>query len=226
MSKIIISIAFLTVFVLMGFYAHVQTCSVETEALKGTYKGGCKNGRAHGKGIATGEDSYNGEFKNGYPDGKGKYKWKNGDWYDGAWKKGVMEGKGEMHYANKTGSDTMKTGFWKKGKYAGKYENPYTIHSKTAKIGAVEVSLDTTLNNTNVIINADQVFGGKATLTNIQLINGRYLTQSPIDKPRLSVTLLQGVVFPFRAMFYYNTEHILDIELFETGHWTIDIRIN
>ena len=67
------------------------------DSLKGTYEGDCKNGKADGKGKATGTDSYDGEFKNGLPDGIGKYNWKSGDYYEGEWKKGLKDGKGEMH---------------------------------------------------------------------------------------------------------------------------------
>ena len=41
---------------------------------------------ANGTGTATGTDSYTGQFKNGYPDGKGKYTWKNGE-YKGKFEK-------------------------------------------------------------------------------------------------------------------------------------------
>ena len=72
MRKIIFPLA-----IFCSLYVHAQNCTVVTEALKGTYEGGCKNEKADGTGTAKGEDSYTGEFKNGYPEGKGKYSWKN-----------------------------------------------------------------------------------------------------------------------------------------------------
>ena len=69
----------------------------DADSLQGTYKGTCKNGLANGHGTAIGIDSYTGQFLNGYPEGNGKYTWKNGSWYDGAWKKGVDDGKGTLH---------------------------------------------------------------------------------------------------------------------------------
>ncbi len=53
------------------------------------YHGECKKGLAHGKGEAFGRDHYIGEFKKGWPNGNGLYKWNNGDNYEGEWKKGV-----------------------------------------------------------------------------------------------------------------------------------------
>ena len=55
-----------------------QPCSVSVDSLKGEYNGDCKKGKAEGKGTAVGIDSYKGNFKNGYPNGEGKYIWKNG----------------------------------------------------------------------------------------------------------------------------------------------------
>jgi hypothetical protein len=220
-------VAALIIVLLLSFFARAQNCAVETDALKGTYEGDCKNGKAHGKGTAKGEDKYQGEFKNGYPDGKGNYKWKSGDWYEGSWKKGTMDGKGEMHYANKKGSDSLQTGFWKKGKYLGKYESPYTVHSKTPRVSRVEAIMDETAKNYDISLNAQNSFGGKPTLTNLEVVKGSFLNETSIDNiAKSSITTLRGVTFPFRARIYYNSENIVEIEIFEAGNWKIEITIN
>ena len=41
---------------------------------------------------------YNGQYKEGVIDGKGKMKYKNGDIYEGCWAKGVPSGEGIIHY--------------------------------------------------------------------------------------------------------------------------------
>lgn len=51
----------------------------------------------HGRGsdIFANGDRYNGEYKNGKPDGKGIYTWANGSYYDGEFKNGLKHGKGK-----------------------------------------------------------------------------------------------------------------------------------
>lgn len=75
-----------------------QECKVMLSAISLSYSGECKDNKAHGKGKAAGQDIYEGEFKAGYPEGKGLYIWKTGDWFEGNWKKGIREGVGEMHF--------------------------------------------------------------------------------------------------------------------------------
>jgi hypothetical protein len=103
------------------------SCSVLLKAISGNYAGDCKNGLADGKGKATGEDFYNGEFVKGLPHGKGTYIWKNGATYNGEWKRGLRDGKGiySSHYQNR---DSILDGLWKEDKYLGKKASePYVI---------------------------------------------------------------------------------------------------
>src|SRR5688500_4937365 len=105
-----IVLAFIIVCVSSNVYA--QDCLVALESIKGTYEGGCDKGKANGKGKASGSDTYEGEFKNGLPEGQGKYNWKNKSFYVGSMKKGLRDGKGEMHYILTSGYDSTVTGFW------------------------------------------------------------------------------------------------------------------
>ena len=62
-KSISISIFFM-LFLLAPQLSQAQ-CKVLLEAVSGEYEGGCKKGKADGKGIAKGTDSYEGEFKKG-----------------------------------------------------------------------------------------------------------------------------------------------------------------
>jgi hypothetical protein len=100
-----------------------QSCEVKVDSLKGQYSGGCKNGLANGNGTATGTDSYRGNFKNGYPDGEGKYTWKNGSTYEGSWKKGVFDGMGTLKKVSNTDDTIDMSGFWSEGTYMANTKN-------------------------------------------------------------------------------------------------------
>lgn len=106
-----------------NIYAQSGDCKVSKASITGSYTGGCKNGLAHGKGIAQGIDRYEGQFVKGLPNGTGIYRWANGVYYEGEWKKGMMEGEGKMVYP-----DSVVTGVWNEDKYMGKKEIvPYKI---------------------------------------------------------------------------------------------------
>jgi len=105
---------FLIVVLIFGNYVYAQQndCKVTIADISGSYSGGCKNGLAHGKGVAQGIDRYEGQFMKGKPDGKGIYKWANGTSFEGQWKNGMREGMGKMVY-----SDSVVTGYWRDDKY-------------------------------------------------------------------------------------------------------------
>ena len=108
--------------------AQQSDCKVTIPGISGSYSGDCKNGLAHGKGIAQGVDHYEGQFIKGKPDGKGIYKWADGTSYEGQWKDGMREGRGKMIY-----NDSTVNGYWKEGKYIGKQLiPPYTIINSTS----------------------------------------------------------------------------------------------
>jgi len=104
-------------------YAQQNDCKVIKAEISGTYKGGCKNGLAQGKGIAQGIDRYEGQFAKGKPNGKGIYTWANGTYYDGQWRDGMRDGKGKLVY-----KDSTVVGYWKEDRYQGKnFVAPYAI---------------------------------------------------------------------------------------------------
>ncbi|WP_462253042.1 hypothetical protein [Ferruginibacter sp.] len=206
--------------------AQTSVCGVMADSLKGTYEGGCDKGKANGAGKAVGVDTYEGDFKNGLPDGLGKYVWKNGTYYDGAWKKGMKEGKGEMHYKIKY-KDSVVAGFWKKDIYKGEYENPYTIHNVTSEMGRVGVSK---MGQGNAItITVENLIGGgfqsTTTMTNFQITRGQFISKSSNTLTNKEITIFRGVIFPFRGTFNFGNS-IFEIEIFEVGSWDINIPIN
>jgi hypothetical protein len=230
MKKIMLPVLLFT-----GLFSYSQTCTVVPDALKGTYEGDCKNNKAEGSGKATGEDSYTGEFKNGYPEGKGQYFWKNGDWYEGQWKKGQREGQGTMHYKSANGKDSMLTGFWKKDKYFGLYEKPYIIHSKTPDINRADVTVSKNSVGTEIKFSIESIRGGfsgsttdivpKISITNMDIVSGQYLNKIDNDNlPKTFMSTLKDIQFPFRARIYMGTD-MLDIEFLEKGSYSVDIKI-
>lgn len=110
-----------------------QDCEVSVSSLVGSYTGDCKGGKANGKGKAVGKDSYDGAFKNGYPDGEGTYKYQNGDFYLGSFSKGQMQGKGEFHYVSINKEDSIVRGVWADNLHKD-YDKEYVIISKTSAI--------------------------------------------------------------------------------------------
>jgi hypothetical protein len=81
--------------------------------ISNSYYGECKDGLAHGQGRAKGIDIYRGEFKKGFPDGEGIYKYSNGNVYKGEFSKGQREGDGVLMY-DKASADSIVKGEWKK----------------------------------------------------------------------------------------------------------------
>lgn len=229
MKKILCCLA-----VLLTLHATSQTCTVVPEALKGSYEGDCKKDKADGVGTAKGEDSYTGEFKNGYPDGKGKYTWKNGDWYEGEWKKGSRDGQGTMHFADKAPGDST-AGFWKKDKYIGRYEKPYLVHYKTRDIYDPVVKRENNQDH-QLLFTIKSSTGGavgvngqmeKVVITDIQPLYGTFGRRYD-DKamPKTSVTTIQNVTFPIRMKITFSSEDVLEIEFLEDGSYDIEIKVN
>ena len=83
------------------------------------YSGKCKKGLAHGNGIASGVDIYEGHFKKGLPDGKGTYAWSTGEKYIGVFKAGLRNGEG-VYIFMVDGNENALDGIWEEDQYVGK----------------------------------------------------------------------------------------------------------
>lgn len=113
MKKLILLLTILSpLLIISKSFAQESACKVLKEEINKKYEGDCKNGLAHGKGIAIGKDKYEGKFKKGLPHGMGTYRWASGEVYTGSFKHGQRNGKGKYNFII-NGKDSTYTGFWK-----------------------------------------------------------------------------------------------------------------
>ena len=84
------------------------SCKVLIKEISDSYKGDCIDGLADGNGEAKGIDIYKGKFKEGLPEGKGKYTYQNGNVFTGNFKKGLKHGEGKFDYSIAGKSYTQK----------------------------------------------------------------------------------------------------------------------
>jgi hypothetical protein len=208
------------------------SCEVVLLPIVGQYTGECKNNKAHGMGKSVGMDTYEGEFKKGYPDGEGTYTWKNGDYYKGTLKKGQRQGKGEFHFLRTGAPDSVVTGYWQKDNYKGRNLKPYIIANTTSDVGRVEV------NNTggkeksitvSVISRVGTTSIGSAgnnivRMTSVNVITGRYLVKATNALTDKEITVFQQVEFPFRAIFMFGNAQV-EIEFFDEGTWDVSVPV-
>jgi len=223
------------VFLLFSFTAYSQTCEVDKESLKGTYVGDCKKNKAHGKGKAVGIDTYEGEFKNGIPDGQGRYTWNNKNVFEGKYLKGLREGKGKMIMKRDGAQDSVVEGFWKKDAYVGKNEKPWIVHGKTGSVRDVEVEYtpDPLARIKIVVSNTTggaQTSSGatmpRYTVDYVQVLKGHYERLTSLESHLKSTeTTIIEVIFPFRIKLNIGTEEV-ELEFFESGSYTVNISIN
>ena len=215
-----------------GFLLKAQeTCEVKIKDIQGTYTGECEKGKANGKGKSVGLDQYEGEFKEGYPDGKGMYTWKDGHYYVGFFKKGKMEGKGDMYYEAQSGKDSVISGYWKKDKYYGEYEKQYIVIANTTRINKIECSL-TDKKGDNIFLTIHQKTGSSnvvgssvspAYITSVSSISGFYYSKNNQIQTNSSLTRVQQVAFPFHAIFYLSNGENAEIKFFEKGNYDVYI---
>lgn len=222
MKKIISTLS--VIFLLQFNNAHAQeTCKVLLESVAGTYTGECSKGKANGKGKSIGVETYEGLFKNGYPDGEGMYIFKDGHYYVGNFDKGRMNGTGKMYYEASNGADSIIAGFWKKGVYVGKYEKPYKIHDATSAVGRVEIS-KAGIGNA-ITLELKSLGGGMSAtftgaLSDIRVQNGNYLTKATNRLTNSEITTIKGVTFPFRAAFVFGASTV-EIEFYEEADYRV-----
>lgn len=227
-------VLFLLISVSFSFITTAQNCKVKVIALEGKYEGDCKKNFADGIGKAIGDDSYEGAFKAGYPNGKGKYTWKNGNWVDGYFKNGALEGEGIMHIIRYSRKDSIVTGFWKNNVYTGEYEKPYMVHMKTYLVSSVSVAEEKNYRGNQIAITLESVTGGsvdihglipKEEITDIQIKKGSFRESSVVDNmQKRNIYILRDVIFPFWATFSIGQDNV-EVEFLKEGTWTVAIRM-
>ncbi len=114
-------------------------CAVLLKEISGTYEGKCSNGLANGKGTASGQDTYKGMFKDGLPDGKGRYTYSNGNVFEGYWSKGMKNGEGKFTLII-NGKTTVQRGYWKNDEYVGT-SDPDELYRVTSLSGIEAYSI-------------------------------------------------------------------------------------
>ena len=212
MSKLILALS-----LLIGIYcAEAQNCKVLMKNIDRIYKGDCKRGKADGKGLAEGIDTYSGTFKKGLPDGQGTYTWQNGDVYIGEWKKGMMDGQGQL-----TKSDgSLQNGYWKKNKYSGQYEYPFKQLDKSTNVSSFNLSqVEGKSNVIRFYFKEDQKIVQNP-LANVVVHHGNYTNVINTS----SYVELQNVSFPFKAKVYFGS-HYIEFEIFKSGMWAVHTNI-
>lgn len=216
----------------IAFSTKAQNCKVLLSSIAGSYEGGCKNDKANGQGKSVGIDSYEGNFKNGLPEGFGRYKWKEGNWYEGNFKLGQRSGEGTLHSPAVTSSDSVITGFWAKDSYVGLYEYPFKVVSKSYMVNTVSLAFENAMEPAQIVVNLSSVKGGsedvhgtipKPELTAIDVKKGSYLTKKEVNTmKKINTYFLTNVKYPFSATLSLGEEDVA-IDINKAGNWKIDI---
>lgn len=196
-----------------------QDCKVLLPSIAGVYEGECDKSKANGKGKSKGMDSYEGQFKNGLPEGIGKYSWQNGNWFEGNFKAGKRQGEGVMHYPIAGKADSTLSGFWAKDIYVGIYEVPFKIQGKGYNVQTLTVKPDTKQNPLQIVIDLSSVMSGsedmhgtipKPVISSIQVLKGSFMTRFEVtNMTKRNMYYLTDVIFPFSASFRIAEEDIV-----------------
>lgn len=216
-KSISISIFFM-LFLLAPQLSQAQ-CKVLLEAVSGEYEGGCKKGKADGKGIAKGTDSYEGEFKKGLPDGQGIYIWQDGNAYVGEFKKGKKNGAGKMTYKSE-GNDRVLEGYWSNDEYIGTEKTPYKVLFKSPEIISTRFSRS---EGKDEIIFVFQKGGRVENPGDILVINmegsfGNIVPEGLSQK-------VTAVRYPFRGKMSVSGK-TMEFKITQSGSWKIVVNYN
>ena len=238
MKKPVLTFILILIAVSSYISVYTQECTVDTDALKGSYTGECKKGKANGTGKAVGKDTYEGNFKSGVPHGQGTYTWSNGDSYTGKFEKGLKHGQGTMTVKRAGNPDSTFEGYWKKDEYFGRYEYPYKVFTKTKRVSKVDIQKATAaaLNEHQVTITISSTSAGAGTLrglipkveiSNLILQAGNYTrTYSNTSHATKSETILFDVSFPLRMRIDMVGGDTVELIINEAGSYLIDINLN
>lgn len=227
-KKINSTVLIFLIFLLFGFLSfgqHDNSCKVLLETISEKYSGDCKDGYAHGHGVAKGVDEYEGKFKKGLPHGSGKYIWSNGDFYEGRFKNGKKHGKG--YFYDKAKEEKL-TGIWKNDVFSREIKEPsYAIMKKTSITGVSFIK-----NEMLTPYRVELVFQRDGYQTST--VGGLLLSST---SGTISTTNqfcgIENVVFPFEATIEFvapnrfNSSRIryeLRFEITEPASWKVIIR--
>lgn len=223
--KLKLLILFLSVLCLTYINLYSQeSCKVLKQEIADKYIGKCKNGLAHGKGIAEGKDKYEGKFKFGLPNGYGKYTWSNGEIYEGSWNNGKKEGDGKLFY-KVNGVDSVKIGIWKNDLFFKKITpDPYSVIRES---GITRYTIRRIGDGSKLMFMFYQ--DGR---TNHRVNNLSINTNSGSSLTTGQRVGVENVIFPLKCKVTYSTPNstgavslyiLFEIEIKEPGDWEIAI---
>lgn len=206
--------------ILCAFYFTGQCQKLDGPVLKkelvGKYEGEQKKSLAHGKGTATGKDSYTGEFKKGLPDGDGIYTDSLGNVFKGEFRLGKKNGKGVYTPVSSSNLPPI-IGYWQDDKYAGKEKvEPYEISNKT---GSVQPHIFTSGPGDKVEISVIDGGNSNEYITPEIYVLGQAVTQGYSS----GRTYYEQVKFPVEFNITYSSKNKLNTSLVSC---TIRIKIN
>jgi len=228
-TKLFIAVAFI-VFVFLysaNTFAQVPVneCKVLLNEISGSYDGACKDGLAHGKGIARGVDTYDGKFKKGLPNGKGKYIWANGDIFEGYFKAGKKNGEGILY----TNADKNKLrGIWKDDEFIKKVEDPQYQVIQMQNVTDVTIQ-----EKSGGLPNTIELLFSREGQVSRYVGSLMISSSSGNTKESSSFSGIENVLFPFEgmvefeAMSKFNTVRIkykVKFKIIKSGSWTVKIR--
>lgn len=220
MMKIRLAVITFLVLPVLTVNAQKSDCKVLIPDLSGTYAGPCKNGLAHGKGVAQGLDYYEGQFSKGLPSGKGTYKWKDGSYYEGEWVNGLKEGKGRMVYP-----DSVITGYWKNDRFAGKELIPPYKITRNTNVARVSVRKSGAVEGVRILLL-------QAGSDNVAIENFSIASSSGSEYRSAKMYGIQNVLFPLDVKVTYLSwnkmrtgkfEVVFEITINEPGAWEITL---
>jgi hypothetical protein len=210
--------------------AHVNTtaqtdCKVLKTEIAENYTGKCKKGYAHGKGIASGTDSYEGMFRQGLPDGHGTYFWATGETYTGDWKEGKREGEGILTYTMGD-EDLVMDGIWAGDEFIGeKMPNPRVLYSSNVDRFSIRRTGDI---KDRVLVDLYQ--NG---IRNTSVENYLLATSSGYETTQGHSRGYEGIEFPVTIKVSYTTYNklktykynaVFEFEISEPGDWRVELQ--
>jgi len=220
-------IALLTfVFSICFIFTFAQSdCKVLKPEISENYSGKCKKGYAHGKGIASGVDTYEGSFRKGLPDGKGTYVWSTGETYSGNWKEGKRDGEGVFTYTM-DGEEIVMDGIWKDDEFIGeKLPNPRVLNSSNVERYSFRKTGDI---KNRVLVDLYQNGARNTSVENYMLA-----TSSGYETNLGHSRGYEGITFPVIIKVSYTTYNKLktykynvafEFEIFQPGDWRVELQ--
>lgn len=223
--KFFVTILMMLPFLFLTHYTYSQeNCKVLMPEIDSIYTGKCKNGLAHGRGIAIGKDTYDGKFKKGWPDGDGIYTWSTGETFVGTFLDGVKDGEGSYTYFT-NGADTTISGIWKNDVYLGPKPKKPSV-KQAVSIDRYNFLKQSDTQN-RVLITFYQNGGRNAGITDLFIS-----ADSGYEVTLGNSKGFKDMTFPVTMMVKYTTPNklqtrmvicIMEFTIYEAGDWKVDI---